>query len=76
QMEGHTFYNTIGIGFEIVGHQQIKIKSYGGTRIAEDKWGQTFSDHIRNVVKFDISNNELTFMDSQNNPLITLIKKD
>jgi hypothetical protein len=75
-IEGHTFCNTIYIGFEIVEYQQINIKSYAGTRIAEDEWGRAFSDHIMHVVKFEISNDELTFMDSQNNPLIIFIKKD
>jgi hypothetical protein len=42
----------------------------------EDEWGMAFSDHIRDVVKFKISNDELTFMDSQDNPLITFIKKN
>ncbi|MDR2690726.1 MAG: META domain-containing protein [Dysgonamonadaceae bacterium] len=75
-MGGHTFYNEISIGFEIAEHQRINIKSYGGTRIAEDEWGRAFSDHIRDVVKFDISNNELKFMDSQDNPVIVFIKKN
>jgi hypothetical protein len=74
--EGHTFYNMIGFTFEIKEHQQISFITYGGTRIAEDEWGRAFSDHIRYVVKFDISNNELKFMDSQNNPVIVFIKKD
>jgi hypothetical protein len=74
--EGHTFYNTIGFTFEIKEHQQISFITYGGTRIAEDEWGRAFSDHIRYVVKFDILNNELKFMDSQNNPIIIFIKKN
>jgi hypothetical protein len=74
--EGHTFYNTIGFGFEIGEHQQISIKNYGGTRIAEDEWGMAFQDHIMfNVVKFSISNSELIFMDSQNEPIIIFIHK-
>ncbi|MDR1122320.1 MAG: hypothetical protein LBM08_15600 [Dysgonamonadaceae bacterium] len=74
---GHTFYNTIWIELEIAEHQQINIKSYGGSRIAEDEWGMAFRDHIMfNVVKFDISNNELKFMDSQNNPVIVFTKKN
>jgi hypothetical protein len=75
-IEGHTFHNTIWIGFEIEEHQRINIKSYGGTRIAEDEWGMAFSDRIRDVVKFNILNNELKFMDSQNNPVIVFIKKN
>jgi hypothetical protein len=73
--EGHTFYNTIGFTFEIKEHQQIRFITYGGTRIAEDEWGRAFSDHIRDVVKFDLSNNELKLMDSQNTPLIIFYRK-
>jgi hypothetical protein len=73
-MDGHTFRNKIDIGFEITEHQRINIKTYGGTRIAEDEWGMAFSDHIRYVVKFDISNSELTFLDSLNNPVIVFKK--
>jgi hypothetical protein len=76
-IEGHTFYNTIWIGFEIEEHQRINITSYGGTRIAEDECGMAFRDHIMSsVVKFEISNSELTFLDSQNHPVIIFIKKN
>jgi hypothetical protein len=77
EIAGHTFYNNIGFQFEMKEHQQISFKNYGGTRIAEDKWGMAFRDHIiSNVVKFEISNDELSFMDSQDNPLIVFIKKN
>jgi hypothetical protein len=44
-MEGHTFYNTIDIRFELAKQQQINIITYGygGTRFAEDEWGYGFS---------------------------------
>lgn len=75
-INGHTFYNTISFEFEIRDPQQISFKNYGGTRITEDVCGMTFSNHIiHNVVKFEISNNELKFMDSENNPIIIFTKK-
>ena len=75
-IEGNTFYNTIGMEFEIMEHQQISFKSYGGSRIAEDDWGMAFRDHIMfNVLKFDISNNVLKFIDSQNNIVIVFINR-
>ncbi|MDR1561867.1 MAG: hypothetical protein LBS54_02110 [Dysgonamonadaceae bacterium] len=76
EIAGNTFYNKIGFQFEMKEHQQISFKNYGGTRIAEDNWGMAFSDHIMRVTKFEISNYELTFMDSQDNPLIVFIKKN
>ena len=74
QIEGNTFVNTIGIEFEIKENQQISFKNYGGTRIGEDEWGMAFRDHIMfNVVKFQISNDELKFIDSLNHPVIVFI---
>jgi len=75
-MGGHTFQNTMGFEFKIKEDRQIILKHYGGSRGEEDKWGYAFQDHIMfNVRKFDISkNNELIFMDSQNNPLIVFVK--
>ena len=74
QIDGNTFVNTIGFNFEIKEHQQISFENYGGTRIAEDEWGRAFRDHIMfNVVKFNISNNELQFIDSQDNSVIVFI---
>lgn len=73
-ISGNTFNNTIGFDFEIKEHRQIILKNYGGTRIAEDSWGQGFKDQIMfNVVKFDISNNELKFIDSLDNTVILFI---
>jgi hypothetical protein len=72
---GNTFYNSICVSFEIKENQQISFKDYGGTRIAEDKWGMPFGDHLRSTVRFDISNQELQFIDSQNNIIIIFIKK-
>jgi hypothetical protein len=74
---GHTFRNAISIEFEIGEHQQISFTNYGSTRSVEDEWGTAFS-HImsKSVVKFEISNNELTFADSQNNPIIIFLKKN
>lgn len=73
-ISGNTFYNTIWFSFEIKEHQRIILKNYGGTRIAEDSWGQDFRDHMMfNVVKFDISNNELQFIDPLDNTVILFI---
>jgi hypothetical protein len=72
---GNTFKNSIGFHFEIKEQQQILFKNYGGTRLAEDSWGRGFADQISfNVVKFDISNNELQFIDSLDNIVILFIK--
>ena len=72
---GNTFYNSIYAYFEIKENQQIIFKNYGGTRLAEDKWGMSFGDNLRNAVKFNISNKELQFIDSQNSSIIIMIKK-
>jgi hypothetical protein len=72
--EGHTFYNTIGFGFELGEHQQISITNYGGSRFTEDEWGMAFRDHIiSNVVKFKIADDELHFIDSLDNSVIVFI---
>ena len=74
-IEGHTFYNTIGFSFEIRENQQISCKDYGGTRSAEDEWGGAFGDHIMfHVVRFNISSNELKFLDSNDEPIIIFVK--
>ena len=76
-IDGHTFVNTIGFEFEIKEHQRISLAKNGlfdGTRIAEDNFGMAFRDHIMfNVVKFYLSDNELQFVDSQDNPVIVFI---
>jgi hypothetical protein len=73
-ISGNTFFNSIGVDFEIKEDQHISFKNYGGTRIAEDNWGMSFGENLRNTVKFDISNNELLFIDSQNQPIIIFVK--
>ena len=40
-----------------------------------DSYSQPFMENICSTAKFDISNNELTFMDSEGNPLIIFIKR-
>jgi hypothetical protein len=73
EARGCTFYNTFSTGFEIKEHQQIKFKGYASTRSAEDDCGWAFKENLFSTVKFQISNNELIFMDSLNNPLIVFI---
>jgi hypothetical protein len=72
---GNTFYNSIYAYFEIKENQQIILKNYGGTRLAEDKWGMSFGDNLRNAVKFDFLNEELRFFDTQNNVIIIFTNK-
>jgi len=75
-IDGNTFINWIGFDFEIKEYQQISFKNYGGSRSGEDDWGRAFQDHIMfNVVKFKVSNNELHFIDSQNNSVIVFINR-
>jgi len=70
---GCTFYNTFSTEFEIKEGQQIRFKGYGSTRSAEDDCGWAFKENLLSTVKFNISNNELVFMDSLNNPIIIFI---
>ena len=73
-IRGHTFRNTILFDFEIKGNRQIIFKKYGDTEMAEDSLGRVFGNHIMfNVVKFNVSNNELKFIDSQDNTVILFI---
>lgn len=73
-ISGHTFRNTISFGFEIKENRQIDLKNYGGTRMTEDPLGRAFGNHIMfNVVKFNVSNNELQFIDSLDNTVILFI---
>ncbi|MDR2148732.1 MAG: hypothetical protein LBE91_20010 [Tannerella sp.] len=76
-IEGHTFLNSIGFDFKIEENQQINLAKRGifdATRFADDDWGMAFRDHILfNVRKFEITSNELKFMDSQNNTVILFI---
>ena len=73
-ISGNTFRNTIGMQFEIKEDQQISFKNYGGTRLAEDDWGMSFGENLRNTVKFRISNDELFFIDSRNQSIIVFIE--
>lgn len=73
-ISGHTFRNTISFGFEIKENRQIDLKNYGGTRMTEDPLGRAFGNHIMfNVVKFNVSNNELQFIDSLDNTVVLFI---
>jgi hypothetical protein len=74
-INGNTFYNYIWTEFEINEKQQISFKNYGGSRIAENDFGRSFEENLLNAVKFNISQNELIFMDSQNEPIIIFIHK-
>ena len=49
-------------------------KNNAGTTI-RDSVVQSFIDNIRNTVKFDILNNELIFMNSQDNPIIVFTNR-
>ena len=72
---GNTFYNTIGVNFEIKDNQQINFKNYDGTRIAEDEWGGAFRDNLLNTVKFVILNDGLVFQDLQDKPTVVFTHK-
>lgn len=74
-ISGNTFYNTIGVDFEIKDEQQINFKNYGGTRLAEDDCGLSFGENLRNTVRFDFSKDELLFIDSDEKTIIVLKKK-
>ena len=75
-VNGCTFRNHIWVTFEIKGNQQINFKNYGGTRSAEDVWGNAFGDNLRNTVKFKIiDHNELILIDSQDKPTIVFIRQ-
>jgi len=73
-ISGNTFFNSIEADFEIEKEQQINFKNYGGTRIAEDNWGASFRENLLNTVEFNISKDELFFIDSQNQTVIVFIK--
>lgn len=71
---GHTFYNTFGVQFKRKEERQISLKNFLATRIAENDWGRSFQENMLNAVKFSISNDELLFIDSQNQTVIVFIK--
>lgn len=73
-INGNTFFNSIEANFEMKKEQQINFKNYGGTRIAEDNWGASFRENLLNTVEFNLSNDELFFIDSQNQTVIVFIK--
>ncbi len=75
-IHGNTFYNTIGVDFEIGDKQQIDFKNYGGTRLAEDDCGLSLGENLRNTVKFDFLKEELLFIDSDERVIIVLKKMD
>jgi len=53
----------------------VKIVQYNHTGITpRGREDRSFQENILNTVKFNTSNNELTFMNSQNNPVIVFIK--
>ncbi len=71
---GHTFYNTFGVQFEIKEERIVNLKNFIATRIAEDDWGRSFQENMLNTVKFSLSNDELFFINSQNQTVIVFIK--
>ncbi len=73
-IRGHTFRNTFGVQFKIKNEEQINFKNFLATRFLEDDWGRSFQENLLNTVKFSISNDELFFIDSQNQTVIVFIK--
>ena len=74
-ISGNTFYNRIGVDFEIGDKQQIDFKNYGGTRIAEDDYGLSLGENLRNTVRFDFLKEDLLFIDSDERIIIVLKKR-
>ncbi|MDR2125522.1 MAG: hypothetical protein LBP63_01660 [Prevotellaceae bacterium] len=78
-INGNTFCNPIGFDFELKGYQ-ISLAQKGlfdEYRVGEDIYGMAFRYHIMfNVAKFNVSNNELIFMDFHDNSIIVFTKKN
>jgi hypothetical protein len=47
--------------------------NHAGIELREE--ATSFKENIHNTMMFEISNNELRFIDSQNNPVIVFIKQ-
>ena len=74
-IKGNTVYNSFTVEFEIKEHQQISFKNLV-MRPPAGELGEAFKENMLNTLKFNISNNELIFIDVQNKPVIIFIKKN
>ena len=75
KITGNTFRNNIGADFELSNDNQITFKNYGGSRISEDSWGAAFSENLLSTVRYEFSEKELHFIDSEDRTILVFIEK-
>ena len=58
-IEGQTVTNLISGKYELFENQEMKVLSFGGTKVAEPEWGSKFWDAIQKAIKYHATESEL-----------------
>jgi hypothetical protein len=59
EIKGHTVTNDVRGEYELFGENQIRVLSFGGTKVAEPPWGQKFWEAISQATSYEITNQSL-----------------
>lgn len=76
KMNGHTVTNSVFGDYELIKENKIKILSFGGTKVAESKWGNKFWGAIHSVSSYKIDNNKLFLFFNGENERMELTKNN
>lgn len=64
-IKGRTTSNNVRGRYQLSDNQEIKVTSFGGTKVAEHGWGSDFWNNIRSATSYQISSgNLLIYYDS------------